>query len=66
MTLYQGLHSKLEAVIERAAQVDARVADEQDITARVAARALDTVDGLLMKVDELDEVMPRAPGRVRR
>lgn len=57
MTLYQGLHGKLEAVIERAAQVDARVADEQDITARVAARALETVDGLLSKVDDLDEAL---------
>ena len=50
MQLYGGLQDKLETVIERATLVDQRVADEQAITARVATRALETIDGLVEKV----------------
>ena len=57
LNLYSGLQCQLESVIERASLVDERVADEQSITARVATRALDTIDGLAAKVDELQDAL---------
>jgi len=57
MRMYSGFQGRLDAVVERAALVDERIADEQAITAQVAARALDTIDELIQKTDELSSAL---------
>jgi len=57
MKMYSGLQGKLETIIERAALVDERVADEQSITAAVATRGLEAVDNLAIKVEQLSEAL---------